>query len=132
MNELKGICKYCGQTNIISIKDYASDEDKNDAATYVCNCDEASTKRKIKKASQLIKEAFQTEAEGCGISALTDEQVSILHRAAELAGNNLLLSVTVSYKNGVKALVKSNAKTEIEIQRTDTSVHKESASDEMR
>ena len=132
MSELKGSCKYCGQINVIEMKDYSSDEEKNAEATYVCNCEEAATARKVKKASQMIKEIFQTEAEGSGISALTDEQIEILHKAAESVGNNLLLSVTVCYRNGVKALVKSNGKAEIEIQRTDTSVHKESASDEMR
>ena len=132
MSELKGTCKYCGQINIIGMKEYSSEEEKNVEATYVCNCEEAAKARKIKKASSMIKEIFQTEADGSGISALTDEQVEILHKAAESVGNNLLLSVTVCYRNGVKATIKSNGKAEIEIQRTDTSVHKEAITDETR
>ena len=54
-----------------------------------------------------------------------------MHKAAESIGKSLILSVTVSFRNGVKAVLKSNGKSEIEIQRTDTSVKKEAVSDEV-
>ncbi len=122
--ELKGECKYCCQINVIPMANYEDDEARDVAATRVCKCDEACRDRKLENAYEKIEEIFLTKCEAFGLAVLNEEQVEVLFDAAKAVANNLVLSVTLNFRNGIKATIKSNSKDELEIQRSDTTVNK--------
>ena len=128
-NKLIGECCYCGQAIAIPIGEYNSASDKDKAATRLCNCQEATADRMLNNAYSKIEEIFLTECENIGMKAIGENSVPILKQSAEAICNDLCLSVTVSFKNGIKAVIKGNSKGELEVQRTDTSVTKKCVDD---
>lgn len=122
--EFKGECKYCGQINVIKMDNYEDDEARNVEATRICKCEEACRDRKLENAYDKIEELFLTKCEAFGLKVLAEEQVEVLYDVAKAVANELVLSVTLNFRNGIKATIKSNAKDELEIQRSDTQVMK--------
>ena len=128
-NKLIGECNYCGQAITIPIGEYPDENKKNEAATKICNCQEATCDRMLHNAYSKIEEIFLTECEEIGMKSIDRESASILDKSAEAICKDLCLSVTVCFKNGIKAVIKGNSKGELEVQRTDTSVTKKCVDD---
>lgn len=127
--QMTGICKYCGQVNIVPMTEYVSEEEKDAAATEICNCDKACGDRIIKNANGKIEEMFLTRCEKIGLQKITERQAELLkHIVKELVEDNAL-SVSITFGFGIKADVKINSKEEIEIKRTDTRASKEAIKD---
>lgn len=129
MLELKGICNYCGQACVVPMAEYESENAKDEAATLKCNCEEASRARMLNNAYAKIAEIFLTECCEIGFKSVSEEQIEILKKSAEAVCSDCALSVTVCFRNGIKAVIKGNSKGELEIQRTDTSALKRFADD---
>ena len=129
MVELKGVCKYCGQACVLPMREYESKEAKDEAATNICSCDEARLDRMLNNAYSKIAEIFLTECCDIGLKAISEDQVEILKESARAVAEDVALSITVSFRNGIKAVIKGNSKGELEISRTDTTALKKSADD---
>lgn len=122
--EVTGNCKYCGQGKMIQSTTLISDEQADLNVTNSCGCVGAIASRKLENALGKIEELF---GEGCtrfGVLPATEEQYNILKNAAKSMAYDEILNVTYSFGNGVKAKLCKNAKDEIEIIRTNTSVIK--------
>lgn len=128
MENLTGECTYCGQVNVLPMGNYTQEE-KDEKATELCNCDDAINERIIKNAHGKIKEIFLADCEEIGLNKLNDEQIKMLNAAAEDIVYDNALNVVVTFRGGIKATLKKNSKGEIEIQRMDTRATKEVCDD---
>ena len=129
MEKLTAECRYCGQVNVIPMGTYSTDEEKEIKATELCNCEEACNERKIKNANSKINEMFLTECKEIGLAKLTEDQAKILRFAVKEIVNDNALNITVSFRYGIKADIKINSKSEIEIKRTDVRASKDVVDD---
>lgn len=122
--EVTGNCKYCGQGKMIQSTTPISDERADLNVTNSCGCVGAIANRQLENALGKIEELFGKECIKFGVIPVTEEQYEILKDAAKSMAYDGILNVTYSFGNGIKAKICKNAKDEIEIIRTNTSVIK--------
>jgi len=119
--EISGICKYCG-TGKLTIETIQEQADL--IVTNSCGCVGAIANRQLENALGKIEELFGKECIKFKLLPVTEEQYDILKDAAKSIAYDEFLNVTYSFGNGIKAKICKNAKDEIEIIRTNTSVIK--------
>jgi len=122
--EVTGNCKYCGVGKMIQSLDLITDERADLNVTNSCGCVGAISNRQLENALGKIEELFGKECTKFGVTPATEEQYEILKNAAKSMAYDEILHVTYGFGNGVKAKICKNAKDEIEIIRTNTSVIK--------
>lgn len=117
-----GACRFCGQMEALEVPPEWTGEEVDELATETCKCGDAlyysSRKSRKERAHKRIKELFEQGDTQTG--AVSEGAIELLHLAADKAGDEQVLSVTVDAGDGVKASIKLTSKDTIKVARTVT------------
>ena len=112
----KGACRFCGQ--IAQFKTIAefTEEEQDELATELCECDEAkwytTTKERKERAHERINELF------AGEEKMTTERLDYIHGAVEPVIEQMLEKVSVNVTDTVKAEIALTSKGNVKITKT--------------
>ena len=109
----EGICKFCGQSQIV---DAIDKESADQMAVMNCKCEEGQAFRRIESAKSVIETKFEE---------FPGETVDLLKNIVAAVNYETIASATVKLNGSVKVSVSLTSKDKISVTRTDTEVDKE-------
>ena len=116
-----GTCRFCKQQRTVEILQEWNKHEIDEAATELCDCNEATTytyrKKRAEQANTKIKELF---GEDNGEVTVSAKVVNILYEAVIPICEELAAAVSIDVGNGVKAKISMTQKGTIKVTRTKT------------
>ena len=120
METSHGACKFCGQIATIEVPEEWSAEMRDELATELCDCYEATVyqhrKKRKEKAIDALGEQFGPQSK----HPAGERIMQLMKESVDLIVEELLNSVTVDIGCGVKAKLGTTAKGNIKVEKTIT------------
>lgn len=108
-----GICKFCGQSQIV---DAIDKESADHMATMNCKCEEGQAFRRVESAKNVIETKFD---------GFSEETVDLLKNIVTAVNYEIIASANIKLNGSVKVSVSLTSKDKISVTRTDVAVDKE-------
>lgn len=119
--EYIGACKYCGQICSMVTQEFESQEEADDYATAMCNCDRAAAERAIRESILAARgNAAALFGEGCGdlgFDPVSADALAVVNQAIAAVGTFAVKDVSVTLPTGDKGKV-SRSKDAIRVTRS--------------
>lgn len=114
-----GVCRFCGQTNMVMADEELTPPQLEEEATLACSCDEALEYAAEVTRERRVKEKIRKlcgESDGEGRNVTEEVQSALEALAGEICKKNIK-GVTVTVRTGDKLEVKMMAKDKVKVGR---------------
>lgn len=110
---LEGICKFCGQSQLIEAE---TEDAANKKVAAACSCEEGQASRRIDAAREIVERDFKE---------FSGETVELIQRTVSAVNFGVVVSGTIKLNGTTKVAVALTSKDKIKVVRTDTEVSEE-------
>jgi hypothetical protein len=130
-----GACQYCGQMVALPEREYFSDAEQTESATYHCNCPEAGKYKyekdaamdreyAIERASDHIETVYGSGAEAYGLDSVDEIVKALMLTAATMVYDKKIVAITINVDPELKVKISKSAKEKLVFTRSDAAVIK--------
>lgn len=115
-----GACRFCGQIHVVDAPKMAGQDEIDELASRMCNCDEAQAYgesiQRVQRAQSKVDLLFGIRAE----HPVSSTAVDFMYQVIENVEREVLNSVSFAIDGTTKCKIKKTTKGTIKVERTDT------------
>lgn len=115
-----GACRYCGQIRQVQTIFDWDDNKINEAATELCNCDEAAKESDRKQRKERAIKSIERQFGEVSTTIVDQEVRDTMETIVDLICNDRMQSATLDIGKGLKAKISITGKGVIKVERTKT------------
>lgn len=131
-----GACQYCGQMVALPEREYFSNEEQTESATYHCNCPEAAKYKHdkdaamdreyaLERAANHIEKLYGSGAEAYDLDSVDEIVKALMLNVAAMIYDKQIKDITINVTPELKVKISKSAKDKLIFTRSDAAVFKQ-------